>query len=227
MKKNTRLTEAKPGASESANCTTVRIDTSRSEPRIDTRLIAEQLGVKHQNTVELLRNHREDFEQFGILRFQTGEIDGRGQPQKFAMLNEDQCYLLLTYTRNTARVRALKVKLVHAFRDARHARELIQQEYLPTYHALHDEIHAIAAGSEHERFVHINFNKLLNKTVGVSAGARSSLPVPRRSLLIVAQMLAAKAMQDAGDAREAYSRAKDALRPLSVDYLAHVVGRDT
>lgn len=35
------------------------------------------------------------------------------------MLSEDQCYLLLTYSRNTVRVRSLKVALVRAFGSAR------------------------------------------------------------------------------------------------------------
>ena len=80
---------------------------------------------------------------------------------KFALLNEDQAYLLLTYSRNTARVRELKVRLVKAFRDARIAADTRKGEYLPTYHRLHDDIHALASGSPNERHVHGNINKLV------------------------------------------------------------------
>lgn len=66
------------------------------EPRVDSRLIAEQLGIKHQNFRELIQSYQADFEEFGILLFETGEIRGRGQPEKFALLNEDQSYLGLT-----------------------------------------------------------------------------------------------------------------------------------
>ena len=66
------------------------------EPRVDSRLIAEQLGIQHQNFRELIQSYQADFEEFGILLFETGEIRGRGQPEKFALLNEDQSYLGLT-----------------------------------------------------------------------------------------------------------------------------------
>jgi len=191
------------------------LTTTKGEPRIDSRLLAQHMGVKHRNSFALLKDHRADFEQFGILRFQTEEIDGRGQPEKFALLNEDQSYLLLTYSRNTARVRALKVRLVKAFGEARRARDTRQVEYMPTYHALHDEIAALAAGSERERFIHMNFNRLLNKVAGIDAGQRPHAPLPVQSMLVVAQMMAANALRGASDHHEAYERAKAALAPLA------------
>ncbi|MDR5171576.1 Rha family transcriptional regulator [Methylobacillus flagellatus] len=183
----------------------------KSEPRIDSRLIADSLGVKHQNTYELIKDYKSDFEQLGIIRFQTGEIKGRGQPGRYAMLNEDQAYLLLTYSRNTAKVRALKVKLVQAFRDARKALESHQTEYLPGYHAMHDELAHLDANSRH---IHMNFNRLVNKAVGIGAGERSSLPFPHKSMLVAAQFIAASAAHSASNSKEAYQKAKDALRAL-------------
>lgn len=91
------------------------------EPRVDSRLIAEQLGVQHQNFRELIQNYQPDFEEFGILRFQTGEIKGRGQPEKYVLLNEDQSYLGLTYTQNTPQARDLKKRLVRSFGEHRRA----------------------------------------------------------------------------------------------------------
>ena len=55
----------------------------KNERRADTRLLAKHLGNRHKNVFELVKNYRADFEQFGILRFQTEEIEGRGQPEKF------------------------------------------------------------------------------------------------------------------------------------------------
>ena len=156
-----------------------------------------------------------DFEELGILRFQTGEIKGRGRPEKFAMLNEDQCYLLLTYSRNTARTRQLKVRLVKAFGEARRAAVQHGAEYLPTYRQLHDELHALAAGSEHERHVHMNVNRLINKTVGLEAGHRESVALPQQSMLAVAQIVAANAAKGAPDHRAGYQRIKTAMRVLS------------
>ena len=187
--------------------------TKKAEPRIDSRLLAQHLGNKHENVMQLLRDYRADFEPFGILRFETGEITGRGQPVKFALLNEDQAYLLLAYSRNTAKVRALKVKLVLAFGEARRAAELTA-EYLPTYHGLHDQLHTLAAGSPNERWAHANLNKLVNKAAGIEAGQRPAAGVPQKAMLIAAQHIATQAMQGATNHHEGYARAKTALAPL-------------
>lgn len=93
---------------------------SQGEHRADTRILAGQLGNQHENTYGLVKRYESDFLELGILRFETGEIVGRGQPEKYALLSEDQCYLLLTYSRNTPKVRALKIILIQAFREARY-----------------------------------------------------------------------------------------------------------
>jgi phage regulator Rha-like protein len=195
----------------------VALTIVKAEPRIDSRLLALQLGNQHKNVRELLEEHKVDFMELGVLRFETAKptSDQGGRPEKFAILNEDQCYLLLTYSRNTARTRQLKVKLVKAFGEARRAAGLRQAEYLPTYHALHDEIHALAAGSEHERHVHMNVNQLINKTVGLEAGQRGAASMPVQSLLAVAQAVAVKAARGAADHRDGYQRIKSAMGALS------------
>ena len=76
---------------------------SDQEPRVDSRIIAGQLGVEHESFRKLIYQYQADFEEFGILRFEIGEIKGRGQPEKYALLNEDQSYLGLTYAQNTPR----------------------------------------------------------------------------------------------------------------------------
>ena len=88
------------------------------EPRMDSRIIASELGVEHKNTRELLEQYQSDFEEFGVVRFETakppkGSVGGR--PEKFYYLNEDQVCLLLTYSQNTAQARALKKNLIRAF----------------------------------------------------------------------------------------------------------------
>ena len=183
----------------------------KTEPRIDSRLIADSLGLQRESLAKLIKAYKPDFEQLGIVRFQIGEIKGRGQPERYAMLNEDQAYLLLTYSRNTAKVRALKVKLVQVFRDARKALEAHRTEYLPGYHAMHDELANLDA---HSRHIHMNFNKLVNKAVGIGSGERSALPFPHKSMLVAAQFIAASAAHGASNSKEAYQRAKGALQAL-------------
>lgn len=99
--------------------THIQLVHSSGEARVDSRLIAQELGLKHKSSFALIKLYRGDFLELGILPFETEEIRGRGQPEKFALLNEDQAYLLLAYSKNTKRVRMLKVRLVKAFRDAR------------------------------------------------------------------------------------------------------------
>ncbi len=185
----------------------------RGESRVDSRLIAQTLDTKHQSTFELVKRYQTDLEAFGLLPFQTGKANG-GRPEKFALLNEDQAIFLLTLSRNTKRVVELKLKLIQAFSEARRAADL-HAEYLPTYHGLHDQLHLLAGGSPNERWVHVNLNKLVNRTAGIEPGQRPHADVPHKALLIAAQHLAAQAMQGAADHHDGYARAKQALEPLA------------
>ncbi len=185
----------------------------KTEPRVDSRLLAKQLGIKHPNLFAMLKTHKTDFEEFGKVMFQTRPLPS-GQREKIALLNEDQAFLLLTYSRNTAKVRALKIKLVKAFAQARRAADMRQTEYLPAHHHLHDTIHVVAAGSASERHTHINGARLLNKTAGIETGQRASAPPAQQALLIVGSLLAAQALQQAKDHRDGYQRAKVALQAL-------------
>lgn len=186
----------------------------KDEARIDTRIMAPTLGVKHRSLFALVLVHKDDFAELSKVRFQIASLPS-GQSEKFALLTEDQAYLLLAYSRNTAQARALKVKLVRAFGEARRAAQMRGAEYLPTYHALRDAIHARAAGSPNEKFVHMNVNRLVNKVAGIEAGQRARADIPQQSLLIVAQAVAAQAIGRAPDHRAGYQQAKAVLVELS------------
>lgn len=200
----------------------LELTNTTTEARVSTQQLARHLGNKHRSLFELVQNHRADFEQLGILRFQTGVNGGRGQPEKFAMLNEDQATLALAYSKNTKRVRDLKVKLVKAFSMARRAADIRKTEYLPQYHQLHDNLHTLAAGSPNERHVHSNVNRLLNKFAGIEAGQRSVAQLPEQALLIVGQLVAVKATQGAANHRDGYQRIKATLQALEAVTLQRV-----
>ena len=193
---------------------TIALTAATIEARVDSRLLATRLGIHHHNLFAQVKSHKADFKEFGKVPFQTEALPS-GQSEKFALLNEDQAHLLLTYSRNTAKVRALKVQLVKAFAQARRAADMRRMEYLPAFHHLQDAIHTAAAGSVNERVVHINFARLVNKTAGVDTGQRAAAPVPKLALLVVAQLMAAKAIQSAHDHSDGYQRAKAALLALS------------
>jgi phage regulator Rha-like protein len=92
---------------------------------VDSRLIAEELGIQHESFMETVEKYRKQSEQaFGTIRFETGSSqmpDGRinPKPQKFALLTEEQATFYMTLSRNTPEVVQLKVRLVKAFFDAR------------------------------------------------------------------------------------------------------------
>lgn len=88
-------------------------------PRIDSRLIAAELGVEHKATRQLIQQYLADFEEFGKVPFQMEASGKTNQQQKFALLNEDQSYLLLTYSQNTEQARQLKKRLVRSFAEYR------------------------------------------------------------------------------------------------------------
>ena len=196
----------------------IALQTGRDEtPRVDSRELAQRLGVKHKNTIELLDKHKADFLELGHLPFQTEvgyRAQGGGKAERFALLSEDQAYLLLTYSRNTAKVRGLKVKLVQAFSAARKAAEQRRCEYLPTYHLAHDALKGLAPDSQRQQHLHMNVNKLLNKVAGLDAGQRHGAQPGSLSVLAVGQMLAAQAATGASDDKAAYARIKQAVQPL-------------
>jgi phage regulator Rha-like protein len=58
------------------------------EPRIDSRLMADRLGIQHKNFVETIRRYENKISEFGIIPFQTEVLDGRGQLQRNTFLKE-------------------------------------------------------------------------------------------------------------------------------------------
>lgn len=197
---------------------TILLDAVGKEPRVDSRVIAENIHVQHKNVISLIRGHLPDFEQFGWVAFETRTLETAGgkQKQEVALLTEDQAYLLLTYSRNTPRVRELKIKLIKAFGEARRLHDLNTTEYLPTYHALHDAIHDKAAKSSNVSRIHSNFNRLINKVVGCESGQRGSLQLGQKSMMVVAQQVATNAMQGSVDHHDGYAAAKTCLQALAL-----------
>ncbi len=121
MKKAT-IPEEKPSLS-CGNIVTVPLTQSQGEPRVDSRVLAEQLGTKHKSSVELIDKYADKIRRFGHLPFQTEvgkRVQGGGKAERFALLNEDQAFFLLALSRNTDRAVELKSSLVMAFREARY-----------------------------------------------------------------------------------------------------------
>lgn len=93
-----------------------------------TLAIAEGTLNDHASVITLARRYQSDLEDFGLVRFEIRPREAGqhgGGDTEYAILNEPQSTLLLTFMRNTDIVRAFKKKLVREFW------ELVQQRNQP------------------------------------------------------------------------------------------------
>src|SRR5690606_15057545 len=127
---------------------------------------------------------------------------------------------LLSLARNTDVVVDWKVDLVMAFREARGKVAVSDQQYLPLYRELHEEVKLLAQRAEEcgsttpERIFHINASKAINAAMGIASGERGTLTIEQRLLLTNIQLIFKRALHEsleAGDThREAAAKAKAA-----------------
>jgi phage regulator Rha-like protein len=93
-----------------------------------TLAIAEGTLNDHASVIALARRYQSDLEDFGLVRFEIRPREAGqhgGGDTEYAILNEPQSTLLLTFMRNTEIVRAFKKKLVREFW------EMVQQRNRP------------------------------------------------------------------------------------------------
>ena len=191
-----------------------------NEPRIDSKLIADGLGVKHRYLVDQIEKYQDRLRSIGVLRFETSKPNRQGgRPERIAYLNENQCYALVTLSKNTERALDLKFALVAAFSDVREALTAVT-DYLPSYREAHDNLGQLVrlnGSSVPESIHHTNLEKMINKALGIPSGSRRQLPPALRSAVSVAEGIASAACEHAlktgQDHKAAYQKAKvDVLR---------------
>ena len=143
---------------------------SHMEPYTTADTVAQYAQVRHKTVNELIRKHRNDLEEFGLLRFEMEAVE-RERGIKYAKvyhLNEQQATLLITYLKNTGSVRRFKKALVREFFNARQelARREIQRAIkAPTRRSLTD---AIRDSGENERMnghAYAAYSNLIYKVV--------------------------------------------------------------
>ena len=89
---------------------------------VDSRLIADELGIEHATLLKTIKKHLDRLERKEPVRF---EIDVVKRPQggtyevSYCYLNEYQATLLMTFSRNTEQVLDCKEKLVDGFEKAK------------------------------------------------------------------------------------------------------------
>lgn len=95
---------------------------------VDSRIIADELGVDHSNLLETVKSYQDTIEkEFGIIPFETEKLSGAGRPRNFCYLTEDQALFIGTLSRNTEQVVKFKIKLVKSFQAARKALTQVAQ----------------------------------------------------------------------------------------------------
>jgi len=83
------------------------------EARTTSLAIAEGTDNEHASVLLLVRKYLQDLEEFGLVDFKSQRSGGR--PTEYAVLNEPQSTLVMTYMRNSEIVRAFKKRLVSEF----------------------------------------------------------------------------------------------------------------
>lgn len=209
----------------------LQVTTFRGEARIDSRLIAMDLGNNHKSTIELIERYEPKFQRFGLLPFQTEAVktsESRGVKHlKFALLNEDQSYFLLSLSRNSEIVVDLKADLVMAFREARNKETVSNLQYLPLYKEMHEEVKALALRAEEhgsttpERIFHINANRAINSAMGIASGARDSLTLDQQLLLTTLQAVYRNQLKTSLDAGESHKEAAKKAKEAAVKFVKH------
>lgn len=89
------------------------VTLSSDQPVTTSLVIAQETQNDHASIIKLVRNYMADLQEFGLLDFKSESSGGR--PTEYAVLNELQSTLLLTYMRNNEVVREFKKRLVKEF----------------------------------------------------------------------------------------------------------------
>lgn len=111
-------------------------------PFTTSDVIAEYAELQHHTITRLIRNYEKDFLEFGKVGFQIHALT-TGQSEKLYRLNEGQATLLMTYLRNTNKVRAFKKELVRQFylmRAELMKRQMLRADLKPIRRELTDVI---------------------------------------------------------------------------------------
>ena len=77
----------------------VVVDAERGTASTTSLIVAEGTGNDHASVMRLIRDNLADFEEFGRVGFEIQPFQTAGgvQRREFAILNEEQATLLLTY----------------------------------------------------------------------------------------------------------------------------------
>jgi phage regulator Rha-like protein len=158
-----------------------------------SEVIAENAEVQHHAVQQLIMKYEADFREFGQVAFEMRAVTySRGTNyEKIFHLTEEQATLLMTYLKNTERVRSFKKELVRQFYAMREI--LWKQQYerkteswqtarlegkkarrLETNEIKLFVEYAAANGSKQPQWYYTAFTKLAHTAVGITSGGRDA-----------------------------------------------------
>lgn len=109
----------------------IEIEIVEGNQVIDSRIVAEGLGIKHKTLISTIRKYQTELETISLLPFETAAVNEEGSRGTkyvtFCYLNELQCNFVVTLSRNTSQVVAFKLALVKAFHNAKQEIELLRE----------------------------------------------------------------------------------------------------
>lgn len=187
----------------------IQIEIIKNEPRTDSRLLAGLLDHRHRTILENIDRNLDGLGELGPIPFQTEKgkaLDHGGYAKsiRYAMLNEDQCYFLLTLMRNNERVIRAKLDLVKAFRDMR--RELANRDLAriegkkarlgetTAIKALVD--YASANGASKPEWYYATITRMTNKLLCIDAKTRDDLDAEKLKQLGVVETVVELAIRE-------------------------------
>ena len=130
---------------------------------VDSRLIAEELGIQHENFRKTVEKYLNEIQEFGVIVFESGKplkSSLGGRPERYCYLNEDQAMFLMTLSRNTPKVVQCKQHLVQTFSKAK---QIIKESHPQSTYQLpqRDAIAYIEAAKEVETINNLTLQQLL------------------------------------------------------------------
>lgn len=210
----------------------ISLNLIANEYRVDSRLLAPELNHRHRTILESLDKYKTQFESLGQLPFQT-ECGYQNSVIRYFLLNEDQCYFLLTLMRNNNHIIRAKLNLVKAFRDARKQlaeRDIARLAGKEVRKLETDAIkslveYAKASGSSKPEMYYLAITKMTNKALGIESGQRDAMDARQLQLLKLAETLVEIAIRDGIKAKLDYKdiyilckdRVSDVLKQLSLN----------
>jgi phage regulator Rha-like protein len=173
------------------------------EPRIDSRLVAKKMGIKHLSLISLVNKNKSELRELGTLPFQIETCKHRtgASKIKYVLLNEIQFDFIsrLIRGKNYKDIVRFKLDVTKAFAASR-KREAIKRESLAYYHESRDSLSTMQGV---EKYHYINLARDENKMIGLSTGKRKNADEVQLGMLICLQQIETSVFKEIDSPTEA------------------------